>query len=724
MRAARFFLAVMLIPLFSVSGSALAQQKIPAEIEISPGYGGFHLIGAWLPVTVQVTSSRAISGTLEIESQRVADFGGGRTSQPRVMEVEIAAGGRKQFEFLIPPLANPDAALVARLVTKQGRAGKGARVAPAGDAMLVGILGNHRPEALEGSALRAVPTAQLIRSVDLPTDRLRLGMKALDPLSYVAGDALFLQDLSDRSRDSLIDWVTSGGRLIVFAREESQIGWIPGDTGIVWSAAAPTGRRNLAGAAGAIHGWGAGEFVVIPGSLQQHSSSSALWQSAVRPVPVVAGATQSGDFGGGFENLEILNQLTGEQASDSIRMEWLVFFLIAYVALIGPFNYSFLRARGRKELGWITIPALAVVFSAAALVVSRRGGPDPGVQEAALVFAAAEGESGVRTVALRNNSRGETSIEFDTYQISPANTESTNSYTRLLSDTAEAVVRTAPFSVAAAAGGIEEFPGHIESSAIWETNAFRVKVTNRTQSPLENVVAVVGEGAVGRLDRLAPGATGELRVSDTPGNLGSQRVQDLVGLADGDSPFLTRALLADLRDVLRSKGTVGVPFVVASMRDVPRLNIDGKRVKPKGMTLLLSPMSVSMPPGFKGRIPLAGVRSEVISTEGGIQAMEDRSDPHALNGGFGKTVTLFTLPWGVDPRSVTSVRFKGEIQGNGIRVEAWDWSSQKWVALRADPGAYDVELPVGSISESGETYVGFAPINQPPAMSWGLEVTI
>ncbi|MFW6070507.1 MAG: DUF7408 domain-containing protein, partial [bacterium] len=55
---------------------------------------------------------------------------------------------------------------------------------------------------------------------------------------------------------------------------------------------------------------------------------------------------------------------------------WLFLFLLLYVAVVGPGNYLALKAIGRRELAWVTIPATIVVFAALAYVTGfqLRGG--------------------------------------------------------------------------------------------------------------------------------------------------------------------------------------------------------------------------------------------------------------------------------------------------------------------------------------------------------------
>jgi hypothetical protein len=58
------------------------------------------------------------------------------------------------------------------------------------------------------------------------------------------------------------------------------------------------------------------------------------------------------------------------------RLGWLLLWLGAYILIIGLFNFALLRRLGKREWGWVTVPAVAVLFSVAlyAWSASRRPG--------------------------------------------------------------------------------------------------------------------------------------------------------------------------------------------------------------------------------------------------------------------------------------------------------------------------------------------------------------
>lgn len=72
----------------------------------------------------------------------------------------------------------------------------------------------------------------------------------------------------------------------------------------------------------------------------------------------------------------------------------LLFFLGVYIVVVGPINYAVLRRMGRRELAWLSIPALVLLFSALAYVGGfRLRGNDVILNQVSIVYGAMEGET-------------------------------------------------------------------------------------------------------------------------------------------------------------------------------------------------------------------------------------------------------------------------------------------------------------------------------------------
>jgi hypothetical protein len=71
----------------------------------------------------------------------------------------------------------------------------------------------------------------------------------------------------------------------------------------------------------------------------------------------------------------------------------LFFFLFFYVMVVGPVNYLVLRRMKRRELAWITIPALVIFFSIVSYITGfQLKGNEPIVNEMSIAFGRTDGE--------------------------------------------------------------------------------------------------------------------------------------------------------------------------------------------------------------------------------------------------------------------------------------------------------------------------------------------
>jgi hypothetical protein len=88
------------------------------------------------------------------------------------------------------------------------------------------------------------------------------------------------------------------------------------------------------------------------------AGSPALWNLVAQSVPV-ASSWQNG-FGNVYAAETAVSSLPSLALPSVLQ---LLFFLLIYVVVIGPVNYTILKRRNRRELAWFTIPALVIVFS-------------------------------------------------------------------------------------------------------------------------------------------------------------------------------------------------------------------------------------------------------------------------------------------------------------------------------------------------------------------------
>jgi hypothetical protein len=71
----------------------------------------------------------------------------------------------------------------------------------------------------------------------------------------------------------------------------------------------------------------------------------------------------------------------------------LFLYIVVYIVVVGPLNYLVLRRMRRRELAWLTIPGLVLVFSGLALLAGfRLKGNDTIINQMSIVFGHVDGE--------------------------------------------------------------------------------------------------------------------------------------------------------------------------------------------------------------------------------------------------------------------------------------------------------------------------------------------
>jgi hypothetical protein len=180
---------------------------------------------------------------------------------------------------------------------------------------------------------------------------------------------------------------------------------------------------------------------------------------------------------------------------------------------------------------------------------------------------------------------------------------------------------------------------------------------------------------------------------------------------------------------VRNRAAVGVPFVVGFAEGLnPAVTIDGRQERPRGPLLIVSPARLRITPNFSGNVDHGAMHSELVYLEGArvIGAPNNfRDDPDTVPiSSFVKVGASYRLPPNVDLNRIESVEVKGVVGGQGIViVEAYDWSTGRWTAARAE-GDFKLNFPTSVISSEGEAYLRLGPEREPSGLAWGLEVVL
>ncbi len=338
-------LALAAAAITAVVGTVPAPAQTTVRLDVRLGIDGETRAGTPTPLTVVVDSGGFFAGSLEVLVQAASGVLSVRRS------FQVPGGGRASIRMLVPGPEIPEVRAVDRSGRIAGRAvpGRGSVLV---NEELVGILATEKPLAkridVEGVDRQA-------RVVVVPQDTLDLGGDALSPLSHLVVDAELVPRLSDRQRAAVLSFATSGGELVAVARSEAALGFLPS----TWRAAGggDLGRTTV--------GSGRVTSVLTPEAPSFWDERDPRWSRVVRAADTRA-----------FRREELTAQDWFGVLSESggfrrPNIGWLLLFLLGYVTLAGPVNFLTLSALRRRELAWITVPALAVVFAAGAYFVGR-----------------------------------------------------------------------------------------------------------------------------------------------------------------------------------------------------------------------------------------------------------------------------------------------------------------------------------------------------------------
>jgi hypothetical protein len=409
-----FALLVAFAPLPAPAGAAPNVRIVAAA-----NFGGAFRAGAWVPITVTLANDGA-AVTGEVVAQTDGGGGGGRYFQ----RVELPT--RSQKALVLYVLAT-DTARNVRVTFTSGQdvvpaPPVGLTLLRAGQ-QLIGVAGDDARASGEivralfgiyGNGVEAIAVAP----GDVPDNPYGLGSFAALVLSDAATGRW-----SPEQRAALAGWVGRGGRLIVAggpnwrktiegvgdlspirpvdSRTVGGLGGLAGSGGgpagsFVVSVGEPVaGATKLAEGDGvplvARHNWGRGEVTYLafdpaaPGFLGW-SGAGGFWrglglgtaapaslQDPFLTLGVGPGASGGPNVGQG---ISFVNRVVEDVPGLGLPPTWLLgLVMLLFIIAVGPLNYLLLRRLDRRELAWLTIPALTLLFAAGiyAVGVGTRG---------------------------------------------------------------------------------------------------------------------------------------------------------------------------------------------------------------------------------------------------------------------------------------------------------------------------------------------------------------
>jgi len=409
----RILLAALVVMLLGLLAPGVAHAQNPGTLRLtaSAGYEGYCRQNAWVPVRVELENSGA-----DIEGQVEVVFNQWSNRKTYAQAISLPNQSRKTVT-IYTYLEGYSDVLNIRLISSAGEelAATTARINVLNDRdYLSGALSENRSPFTALGAMQVAGASRIatLAPADIPEQTLAL--ESLDTLIVSAVDS---GQLSSAQRKALAGWLANGGQLLVtggadWQRTAAGLGdLLPLE---------PQGTRTLASLEPLVPAGGDEQpVVVVQGALRPDARSIYTQDSTPLVIERSVGlgrviylafdpaqapfAAWNGqvDFyqrllttpppaplwNHGFRDWDNARQAVTGRSSLGMPSAILIgLFLFAYIIAIGPLNYLVLSKLKRRELAWLTVPALVIIFSLISFVAgSLSRGYRPWLSHLALV---------------------------------------------------------------------------------------------------------------------------------------------------------------------------------------------------------------------------------------------------------------------------------------------------------------------------------------------------
>jgi len=390
------------------------------KISLDVGVKGFVNSFDWVPVSVTLENSGLPAAGSIVVKPAISNYSGNIYRQ----DVELGAGETKKLLFIIRldefeerPV---EASFISNKVTLAKSAAKYNDLEPYAQLVIVMVDKDANRQFFKDiTGDREDINVVYVNPQDIPSRD-----NALAPASIMVIGSTSTDRLTNEQKSTLLRWVASGGHLIICGGSgwEKPVSGIPEEllpvkpTGIKTVnrldeldtiAGTPVKLRSLPIALSSdVNGkiivgdsdvplivskdfglgkttWTALDVTAEP--FVSWRSNPAFWYRLSQGNPPEGNTKKDGDprvpAPGAFvdeayrDMSGMLNAVSSISKLELPKLLWLIPYLLIYMLIIGPINYLLLRRIDRRELAWITIPAVILVFGLASLAYgySKKG---------------------------------------------------------------------------------------------------------------------------------------------------------------------------------------------------------------------------------------------------------------------------------------------------------------------------------------------------------------
>ncbi len=411
----RRWLPLFLALAFGLAVGAAFGQKADLQWGVTPGFSGIYKENAWVPIQVDISNQGdSRSGELRIPRH------GPRPKDPALsyaVPIELPRNSSKRYTIYTPSTD------LETITLRLGRFQESKEIASdwvaAPDDTLVIVVGGDGASLSFLTGTPAVP--QGLPTFDFsnyqqrggdPT--LQIGHASWDTLpdswlGWDGVDAVVLADAnfvaaSQQSLDALLQWVRLGGALIVpggaqapqmatspitnfLPIEVSGTATLPGLADLQAWTGLPIEQRLVLVAAGrlapgasllcgspeqpiiAVGKVGLGRvamtaFDYCADPVKYWDGQTAMWQRLLAQTPANLTSTDRAETTEPWQPDVTLETAAAYTPSASFPPLWVLLgFLGAYLIALVPVNHAVLKRMDRRELAWLTAPAIAIIFT-------------------------------------------------------------------------------------------------------------------------------------------------------------------------------------------------------------------------------------------------------------------------------------------------------------------------------------------------------------------------
>ncbi len=767
------FLAATL--LLSIPPAALAQELSPISVQVEVGFDGKARVGSWTPVIALLENH----GPDFVGEVHVIDTRGQSTRY--IDEVVLPKGSRKRLTLYAPHQSFESRLNVELVSDGKVVANREPRISLVSvDDIFVGVVGQ-----------RAGPW-NLLTTLEIPGQRREVVVAPISPETFpdrpevlesfdviVLGDVQ-VQALSPGMLEAMEGWVAGGGVLILPGGPNIGVNLkglpaqlmpvIAGNAIELESASAlerlgnepfPTTYHLSVSDSQVVSGHILAEEGGVPlavlSRLGQGSVLFLAFDPAAQPLagwagmprvwrellfqslpPSVIIPTQAPRTypGGGIPQWphQLHQAMSNLPALEPPSINVLLGLIGGYILLAGPVNYIVLRRIGRPGLTWVTIPALAVLFSSSAyfLAVGAKGSDVQGsavsiiqqthgtdwarVRRMVGVVAPRQGDyraesPGSALVASWDRGRPRSMAERGGLGIRVRNGEESSelelldmgmwTMSNLLTDSVQRIEEVLSYDL------------YIEGDRMKGT------VTNQSPESLKQVWLMAG-GASEDLGALKPGHTAAVDIRLVGSSEGQRQWRQRLRFSSGSPPDSPReqreqqqlqAVAEAALESFYAGPSSGLYFPIVAWTDESPIGISVNNEQPNGpsFTVFVQPVTPRMEGNFS--LPSGVLMGRVVDFEGqtGDPGSSDIAIPDIAISEGGAITFQFEAPIKVQDMRTASlhVPFNGAaVAEQSVDAMMYHWGDSAWKPLALTRVSFPMQssLPGAHLSQTGERF--------------------